>query len=578
MKNTLKKLTSLFMVMALALSMAVTVSAAPPNGTIKITALAGSTFAGQKVDAYRIFDLSYSADNGAYSYTLAPKFSGLPVAILGAGKTGSDLLAYLTTYKDDAEKIYKFGNDVRAYILATTSLKNSPDKTKTHGANDTATIVNFNVGTELGYYIVLASANYGEGLDGNAMSVIGTCILTSTAYDAQMNMKTDLPTIKKEVMDEDDPHNPAGSGRGWNYSTDLSIGETAQFRITSTIPTVVGYTSYTYKVHDTLSKGLTFVPSTFKAEIRDKDTNALISALTSPANYSLTAPIVNGSDTTITVTFNNFLTWAAIAAHEGHNIVITYDAVLNEHAVLADAASPNYNPNKVYLEYSNSPYASTTNKTPEETVVVYSFKAEIYKYAKIGSEGVETGLKGAKFNVYETQAEAAAALAAINAGNTPAAGISLVEISAGSASTPATYRPAKAGETGGKQIVTPENGLVEIHGLDSDHYYFVEVEAPDGFNKILEVIKVGVAGRYDSDGALDKVESWDDESGTWKQSEKLGSAINFLYFKVLNESGVKLPETGGIGTTMFTAAGSALMLAAAILFGRKKEAEVRARA
>lgn len=82
------------------------------------------------------------------------------------------------------------------------------------------------------------------------------------------------------------------------------------------------------------------------------------------------------------------------------------------------------------------------------------------------------------------------------------------------------------------------NGVLNIIGLDEGNYYFQETKAPSGYSINTELKQAVV-----EDGVTDFVE------------------VEFLDTKLAS-----LPETGGIGTTIFTIGGCIIMIAAAGLF------------
>ena len=97
-------------------------------------------------------------------------------------------------------------------------------------------------------------------------------------------------------------------------------------------------------------------------------------------------------------------------------------------------------------------------------------------------------------------------------------------------------------------IKTDENGKAIVKGLDSEYtYYFEEVVAPDGYT------------------VLDK-----DVEATW--DGKANVAITGEA-SATDTTVSSLPETGGIGTTIFTIGGCAIMVIAAALYfvNRKKQ-------
>lgn len=93
-------------------------------------------------------------------------------------------------------------------------------------------------------------------------------------------------------------------------------------------------------------------------------------------------------------------------------------------------------------------------------------------------------------------------------------------------------------------ITTGTDGTAHIYGLPYGEYYLVETKAPDGYNKLPYAVKVTV----------------DKDSGT----------VDFAT-KIENSSGAQLPETGGIGTGVFTLLGLFCMAGSAIVIYKRKE-------
>lgn len=92
-------------------------------------------------------------------------------------------------------------------------------------------------------------------------------------------------------------------------------------------------------------------------------------------------------------------------------------------------------------------------------------------------------------------------------------------------------------------LTTGEDGMAVSPMLPCDVYFVVEIKAPAGYNLLEEAVSV----RAVPDGVME-----------------------MQTISVPNERGVWLPETGGVGTTIFLVAGGVLVLAAVVLLVTKK--------
>ena len=113
-----------------------------------------------------------------------------------------------------------------------------------------------------------------------------------------------------------------------------------------------------------------------------------------------------------------------------------------------------------------------------------------------------------------------------------------------------TYRRNAAASTG-DEIAVP-NGKVRVTGLDNGTYYLEETQNPDGYNKLTARQKFII-----SDGNLDAVFNDDVFS--------VGSGVH-----VVNKAGSMLPETGGLGTVLFTVLGGGTALGTGVVLVTKK--------
>lgn len=103
------------------------------------------------------------------------------------------------------------------------------------------------------------------------------------------------------------------------------------------------------------------------------------------------------------------------------------------------------------------------------------------------------------------------------------------------------------------KLVSGSDGVVTLDGLDLGTYYFEEVEAPQGYSVNKEPAEVIVT-----------------EKNTTKEA-----VYDRAKTEMVDTTLASLPSTGGIGTTIFTIGGCAIMIAAAALYfvNRRKSEE-----
>lgn len=168
----------------------------------------------------------------------------------------------------------------------------------------------------------------------------------------------------------------------------------------------------------------------------------------------------------------------------------------------------NGNPNELDLAYGEN---KTTDKVKTTT---YTYKFNIIK--KDGE--TKTKLEGATFKLFDK--------------NNNIIYVELIENN--------VYRV-----TTEKNDVLINAGEATIEGLDADTYYLEEVTAPTGYNKLTSKVEVIIS--------------------------KVGSNNTFSRFtaEVLNYTGSQLPETGGMGTTLFLTLGSILVIGFGLLLVTK---------
>lgn len=548
----LKKLAALVLAAVMVLSMGMTAFA---DGDASI--VINGTKAGQKIEAYRMFTAvktGTTAEGATVDYTLEKVFESFFTGDAKYGcqdKTGTALSEAAVDYVsgiqrgDSAGKV-TFAKEVLAWIIST--IKSNADalnavKITTEATGNTTTLSNL----PYGMYVIYP---YGASDTENVTSAEKSPAMIVTVADSTpkpINMKSTYPTVDKEIIEKPDAPGtydvdtqavtePSKAG-------DFQVGDEVTFQLTATVPDMTGFTDYTFKFHDTLSNGLDF-----KNIISVKVGETVLKPSTDYQSGTYT-PTVGQNGKELTITLNDFFN--QYQDKVGQKITVIYTAVLNKDAVVG--MDPNTN--EAYVEFSNDPTKNTTGESEPDVVEVHTFDFTIFKYA-MKDEG-ETPLDGAKFELYTDEA------------CTGEKQIKLVKVDN------STWRVATADDEDAdltNTITTPSTGKVQIKGLAYGMYYLKETAAPNGYHKLTAPIKVEIIPTYDQD--TDELLSYkvdytyNGKTGTDTSSTKNDSPE----VKVENKDGTILPDTGGMGTVIFTVAGIALILGvgASFVISRKK--------
>lgn len=530
MKSLMKKVFAAAAAIATVFGLAATTVAtanAADNATLTVSTT-DTKFAGKTVNAYKMFSATVSSDGGAVSYTLTDGWKPFFMSSTLDGLTGvtdanvndkaNEYVSKLTGKEKDlsafAAKASNWAqtNNITADATATVSKNAATD------GKYTATFTNL----DYGYYVVAVPGATVADTNSQYAALVR---VHSTSVDAEI--KGALPTVDKKVQVN-------GTGKD---ATDAKIGDTLTFTLTSTIPDMSAYSTYTFNFKDTLSKGLTFgqVDS-----VKVGDT-----ALTTDTDYTVaTAPADNGK-TLLTVAMKDFKTKQQ--ANAGKKITVTYAATLNKDAVVGGAG----NVNSATIQYSNNPSTNGTGESEPSKVRVFTYGFTVDKYTGKNYDDTATRLAGAEFTLAHKGGTA----------------ISFVKV-ADSATQNAVYRVAKADEAGATTtITTPANGKVDFRGLENGEYTLTETKAPAGYNKLASAIGVKVDGQNNGTDTTHAtvVIKYDNNNGSVYDQTASNGVI-----PVQNKPGVVLPGTGGMGTIAFTVIG-VLVIALGVAWTLKRK-------
>jgi len=523
MKSLMKKVfaaaAAIATVFGLAATTVATANAAGGNATLTVSTK-DAKFAGKTVNAYKMFSATVSSDGGAVSHTLndawKPFFKnsvGLTdVTDANVNDKANEYVSGLTGKEKDlsafAAKASNWAQTNNIAVDATATVSKNADKY-------TATFTNL----DYGYYVVAVPGATVADTNSQYAALIP---VHSTSVDA--SIKGALPTVVKKVNGES--------------ATSAKIGDPLTFTLTSTIPDMSAYSTYTFNFKDTLSKGLTFnqVDS-----VKVGDTT-----LTKNTDYTVNTTNEASGETLLTVAMNEFKKKQQTNA--GKTITVTYTATLNKDAVVGGHG----NTNSATIQYSNNPSTGGTGESEPSKVRVFTYGFTVDKYTGDNYPDGAVRLPGAKFTLAPKDGDP----------------MSFVQVNAGSATANAVYRVATAGETGTTTITTPENGKVDFQGLKNGEYTLTETEAPAGYNKLASAIGVKVDGKNNGTDTTNATVTitYDNDNGSSNYNQSASNGV----IPVRNKSGVTLPGTGGMGTIAFTVIG-VLVIALGVAWTLKRK-------
>lgn len=523
----LKRVLSVLLTAALFLGMTVTASAA--NVTIK-DGNKDATYS-----AYRVLDLktvltckethTHTDACYGYAYTVNAKYKDILLTISNvntAGKSDAQISADIVKYVEDL-------NEAQTRTFADAVYKASKDANLPADLTSTSGVF---TGIPQGYYLIVETTKPLGNSESYSLVMLDTAGQENVTIDSKIGT---TPTVDKKVSDRID-----GT---FGDITDVSVGDTVYFEITGTMPTDLDeYEKYEYTFYDTLSKGLTYVPNSAKVYLVNGAASKEVTT-----TFTTSTPVVAGDGkSTFNVSAANVLGLRALGetVNKDSKFVLKYSATLNKDAVIGGTG----NPNDVYLEFSNDPNPDgygTKGKTPDDTVLVFTFELDVNKTNMDKS----VKLKDAKFVLYR-EVSSVKQYAVIANGKV------------------SSWTPTLASAT---TFTSDDNGFFNIVGLDVGTYFLEETVAPEGYNLLLKPVQLTIAATYTTNpDALATLKITVDEVTT---DGTLANGV--VSMTVLNNTGSELPNTGGMGTTILYIIGALMVMLAAVLLIVRKRMSIR---
>ena len=512
----MKRLLSMVLALVMVLGLCISVSAEEATSKIIID---DGNITGASYGAFRLL-LSENApeEDGSGSdkfvYTVNTKYRAALMSALGLTGTVTDgeIIDAIAALEDDGD-VQAFANDVYALI-----------KDMDYDAT-----TNDNVFHPLyqGYYLIVEDklGSAGENMPSDTFSLV--MLDTAGLDEITVKTKEKTPTVTKQVEEVNDSEGTSS----WGDSADHDIKDIVNFQVVGTVSDKYEYyNEYGYKFKDTMQQGLTMQPDSLKITIGSVDVTNQFLKVTSEHGFEAYANLKDLTGVTVTA---------------GTQVVVTYQAELNENALLGASG----NRNSVVLYYENDPYAedygeidpdnppetppTPPGETPPAVTIVFTFEGTVNKVDKDGN-----ALKGAGFTLYKW------------------------------------YKDENDWVAVGSEIKLADSNVFSWEGLDAGEYKLVETTVPTGYNKAADLL-FEVEAEY-NEGAPDSLKKLvirgeDGNTISEGTTPVFSISSDFVFTTdIVNLSGAELPETGGMGTTLIYAVGGILFAAAVVLLVTKK--------
>ena len=529
--KTTKKAISILLTILMVVGMMSTFAFAEGNGTNSTYDEVGSiTVAnpqdGRTYTAYKIFDVTYGGSEtigeGKDAVTTKPVNYSYTIS------TGSDWFTTVKKFVEDTENnwisLVDTGDGGTFAVKLTNATASDVAGLAAELAAELAKDDSKLTGTEL----VLQTNDSGKWVAKAESLSLGFYFISTTSGSLAMMTTTDKDVIIYDKNESDGFDKSATKINGVEVlstnskAVDANIGDVITFEITVKVPSTQGYASQTYTVKDIMSTGLTYNQD---LSIAFKDVEA---AEENAAKTALEEAVSNqpGVHSEQGLAFKKLVDMTKLQKYIGKTIVFTYTATVNENAL-------DKNTNTAGL-VKNTPSGETTPGEISE-VIVYTGGIEVVKVdgatldkdAKVVTTTKK--LKGAKFILKKKVKDDDNA--------------DVIKYYKQTVSNDKVTKVEWVDEKASATVLTTDaNGGAVFSGIAPGTYFLEETQAPDGYNPLKGDKEVNVKEGTSTD------------------------VLTLTPVNVANITGTELPETGGIGTTVFYLLGAILVVGAGVVF------------
>lgn len=519
-KNAIKRMIAICLTAIMTLAMATTAFAkeadavaplaAPKQGSLTVKVNADNTLENQTINLYKLFDLTVNGKN--YAYTVNTKYETILKDILQITESNPTSQTYYE--KLAALKDVEGGVQKFADDFTKAVLAEVPVLTPDYTSGKISKGTNSHTfdSVDYGHYLVYQTGT----------KEIQSSLVSVDEASVEVALKGEAPSIEKSANEET-----------------VEIGQVVTYTIKGTIPDTTGYKDYVYKIKDTLTEGLDFV--TGVSGQTPAANPYVISVQIDGANAETQNASLSGNHKrTMILDLSTWIRAKSTGGNAGKAFTVTYYAKVNKDAVVQTN-------NSASLEYGNDQDSIT--ETIPDVVTTPTYPLDINKKIK----DKNTMLAGATFRLYKEEAGAK-----VDNGN------AIKVIGDNGKYTVAEDQTSEDAFINMVTVVTGIDGKeynLHLNGLAAGTYWLVETEAPDGYNKLTAPVKITITKSGDTN-----VENWTISKGDAQETDKI--------IDIENSTGTILPETGGMGTVLFTVVAVVLILGVVISFirSRRKEA------